>query len=129
MAGTKNPFNKQEMGPPFTLPPPKLTAWYPRHPLIWLFQLDDSEPLLGKWLFHQTSIKNGCLGFQEQYHFTCSSVLVLLRLVSEVEIRCNWQLPIINSICHQKTCFPRLFWHIPCLSCKCWSIKLLQTGS
>ena len=25
--------------------------------LKWLFQLDDSKPLLGKWLFHQTSIK------------------------------------------------------------------------
>ena len=25
---------------------------------LWLFQLDDSKPLHGKWLFHQTSIKN-----------------------------------------------------------------------
>ena len=25
--------------------------------LKWLFQLDDSKPLLEKWLFHQTSIK------------------------------------------------------------------------
>ena len=33
--------------------------------LKWLFQFDDSKPLLGKWLFHQTSIKKqGCLGFQ-----------------------------------------------------------------
>ena len=25
---------------------------------LWLFQLDDSKPLLGKWSFHQTSIEN-----------------------------------------------------------------------
>ncbi len=32
----------------------------------WLFQLDDSKSLHEKWLFHhQTSIKNGCLEFQE----------------------------------------------------------------
>ena len=31
---------------------------------IWLFQLDDSKSLYRKWLFHQTSIIYGCLGFQ-----------------------------------------------------------------
>ena len=33
--------------------------------LKWLFQLDESKPLLGKWLFHQTSIKKWlAFGFQ-----------------------------------------------------------------
>ena len=31
----------------------------------WLFQLDDSKPLLGKWLeITKHPLKNGCLGFQ-----------------------------------------------------------------
>ena len=34
-----------------------ISTWNPKQPdFLWLFQLDDSKPLLGKWLFHQTSI-------------------------------------------------------------------------
>ena len=35
----------------------------------WLFQLDDSKPLLGKWLFHQTSIKTWLFRVPGWYHF------------------------------------------------------------
>ena len=38
--------------------PSKISAWNSKQPVfLWLFQLDDSQSLHKKWLFHQTPIK------------------------------------------------------------------------
>ncbi len=43
---------------------PETTTWNPLQPTIykWLFQLDDSQSLHRKWLFHQTSIYEWLFG-------------------------------------------------------------------
>jgi len=52
-----------------SIPSPKIPAWYPKQQFFkWLFQLDDSKSLHGKWLFHQTSTLNWLeMGFQMRF--------------------------------------------------------------
>lgn len=45
-------------------------TWNSKHPVFkWMFQLDDSKPLHGKLVFHQTSTQNWLFtGFQACHH-------------------------------------------------------------